>query len=56
MLLQNTFDGKSLVVKLNRCVSGKLSLPLKSDDFAIYDFEASAFADSANSLGYICLY
>ena len=56
MLLQNTFNGKSLVVKLNRCVSGKLSLPLKSDDFAIYDFEASAFADSANSLGYICLY
>ena len=56
MLLQNTFDGKSLVVKLNRCVSGKLSLPLKSDDFSIYDFEASAFADSANSLGYICLY
>ena len=56
MLLKNTFDGKSLVVKLNRCVSGKLSLPLKSDDFAIYDFEASAFADSANSLGYICLY
>lgn len=56
MLLQNIFDGKSLVVKLNRCVSGKLSLPLKSDDFAIYDFEASAFADAAGSLGYICLY
>lgn len=56
MLLQNTFDGKNLVVKLNRCVSGKLSLPLKSDDFAIYDFEASAFADAAGSLGYICLY
>jgi len=56
MLLQNSYDGKSLVVKLNRCVSGKLSLPLKSDDFAIYDFEASAFADAAGSLGYICLY
>lgn len=56
MLLQNGYDGKNLVVKLNRCVSGKLSLPLKSDDFAIYDFEASAFADAAGSLGYICLY
>ena len=56
MLLQNSYDGKSMVVKLNRCVSGKLSVPLKSDDFAIYDFEAEAFADSANSLGYICLF
>lgn len=56
MLLQNGYDGKNLVVKLNRCVSGKLSLPLKADDFAIYDFEAEAFADAAGNLGYICLY
>lgn len=56
MLLQNGYDGKNLVVKLNRCVSGKLSLPLKSDDFAVYDFEASAFANAAGELGYICLF
>jgi hypothetical protein len=56
LLLQNQFDGKSLVCKLNRCVSGKLSLPLKSDDFAVYDFEAAAFADGAGSLGYICMF
>lgn len=56
LLLQNGYDGKNLVVKLNRCVSGKLALPLKSDDFAIYDFEAEAFADAAGSLGYICLF
>lgn len=56
MLLQNGYDGKNLVCKLNRCVSGKLALPLKSDDFAIYDFEAQAFADAAGSLGYICLF
>lgn len=56
LLLQNGYDGKSLVCRLNRCVSGKLSLPLKSDDFAIYDFEAEAFADNAGNLGYICLY
>lgn len=55
MLLQNSYDGKSLVCKLNRCVSGKLNVPLKNDDFAMYDFEAEAFADSAGSLGYICL-
>ncbi len=56
LLLQNGYDGKNLVVKLNRCVSGKLSLPLKSDDFAVYDFEAEAFADAAGELGYICLF
>lgn len=56
LLLQNGYDGKNLVMKLNRAVSGKLGLPLKSDDFAIYDFEAQAFADAAGSLGYICLF
>lgn len=56
VLLQNSYGGQNLVVKLNRCVSGKLSVPLKNDDFALYDFEASAFADPAGSLGYICLF
>ena len=56
LLLQNGYDGKNLVCKLNRCVSGKLSLPLKSDDFAIYDFEAEAFAAANGELGYICLF
>lgn len=56
LLLQNGYDGKNLVMKLNRCVSGKLNIPLKNDDFALYDFEAEAFADAAGSLGYICLY
>lgn len=55
LLLQNSYDGKTLVCKLNRAVSGKLALPLKSDDFAIYDFEAEAFADAAGNIGYICL-
>lgn len=56
LLLQNGYDGKNLVCKLNRCVSGKLGLPLKSDDFAVYDFEAEAFANAAGVLGYICLF
>lgn len=56
VLLQNEYDGKKLVVKLNRCVSGKLNVPLKNDDFAISDFEAEAFADGAGSLGYICMF
>lgn len=56
LLLQNSYDGKNLVMKLNRCVSGKLNLPFKSDDFTMSDFEAEAFADAAGSLGYICLF
>ena len=56
ILLQNSYDGKSLVCKLNKAVSGKLSVPLKADDFAIYDFSAEAFANAAGSLGYICLF
>lgn len=56
LLLQNSYDGKTMVCKLNRCVSGQLSIPLKSDDFAIYDFGAEAFTDAADELGYICLF
>lgn len=55
LLLQTSYDGKTLVCKLNKAVSGKLNLPLKNEDFAIYDFEAEAFADAAGNLGYICL-
>lgn len=56
LLLQAGYDGKNLVMKLNRCVSGKLNLPFKNDDFAQYDFEADAFADAADEVGYICLF
>ena len=52
----NSYDGKTLAVKFNRMVSAKLALPLKNDDFAIYDFEAEAFADSAGNIGYACLF
>jgi hypothetical protein len=55
-LLQNEYAGKKLVCKLNRAVSGKLALPFKSDDFAISDFEAEAFADAAGNIGYLCMY
>lgn len=56
LMLQAGYDGKNLVMKLNRCVSSKLNLPLKNDDFAQYDFEADAFADAADQVGYICLF
>lgn len=55
-LLKTSFQGKNLVVKLNACVSGQLSLPMKNEDFTISDFNAQAFADPAGNIGYICLY
>lgn len=54
-LREQTPDGKTMTIKLNRASSGKLALPFKSDDFAVSDFEASAFADSAGNVGWICL-
>ncbi|MFA6015895.1 MAG: hypothetical protein WC742_12595 [Gallionellaceae bacterium] len=55
MLLQNGYDGKTLVCKFNKCISSQFQLPLKSDDFSISDFNAEAFADAAGNLGYVCI-
>lgn len=56
LMLKNSFDGKNLVMKLNRAVSSKVSLPFKSDDYAVYDLTAQAFADAAGQVGYLCLF
>lgn len=56
VLLQNKFDGKTLVCKLNRGVSSKLNLPFKSDDYAISDFDCQFFADAAGNVGYLCMF
>lgn len=51
--LDTAFGGKSLTLVLNSCVSTKLSLPFKNDDFMVPEFEFSAFADAAGNIGYI---
>lgn len=56
LILQQAFDGKKLVLKFNRCTSGKLTLPFKNEDFGIYDFEAMGYCDAAGNLGYISLF
>lgn len=56
MILQQKYDGKTFALKFNRAVSGKLSLPLKNEDFTLSDFEATAFTDAADNLGYACLF
>lgn len=56
VILQESFDGKKLVLKFNKCSSGKLALPFKNEDFSIYDFEAMAYTDASDNLGYISLF
>jgi hypothetical protein len=53
--LVSQYNGKQMIVTLNRCMSNKLTLPLKLEDFTIADFEFSAFADDSNEIGKISL-
>jgi hypothetical protein len=55
-VLYNQYAGKTLAMKLNNNVLGKLSLPFKNDDFTTHDLDAEAFADASGNLGYICQY
>lgn len=48
-----TFNSKRLTVTLNACMSSKLSLATKLEDFTIPAFDFAAFADAANNVGTI---
>jgi hypothetical protein len=50
-----TYQGKAATLVLNACVSSKLTLPFKNDDFSISEFDFSAFADASGNVGYIAL-
>ncbi len=57
--LKETFSyfgtSKDLLVKLNACVSPKLSLPFSNQKFAVAEFDFPAIADAANNIGTISL-
>ncbi|MFL9610182.1 hypothetical protein ACKF11_08875 [Methylobacillus sp. Pita2] len=53
--LMTRFKGKHLTLSLNSCTSNKFSLPFKSDDFFIPDFEFSAMANDAGEIGTLSL-
>lgn len=55
-IFYNQYAGKTLAMKLNSNVLGKLAVPFKSDDFTTNDLDAEAFADASGSVGYICQY
>lgn len=45
------YNGKQLTLKLNNCVSSKLSLPFKNEDFSVAEFDFMALADASNNVG-----
>ena len=40
-----------LALVLNACIASKLSLPTKTDDYEIQEFDFSAFADATGTIG-----
>lgn len=51
----STFNGKSLTLGLNACVSSKLSLPTKQDDWVINELDFQALADASGNVGTLSL-
>jgi hypothetical protein len=52
---QTTFRSKSLTLVLNACMSSKLSLPSKLEDFEIPSFDWQSFADDSGNIGKLYL-
>jgi hypothetical protein len=53
VVLNNTFRSKDLTVTLNSCMSSKLTIPTKLEDFTISEFDFEAMADNSNVIGTI---
>ncbi len=52
-VFNEVYNGNPFALQLNRCMSSKLSLPFKLEDFTLQQFEFSAFADDSNTIGII---
>lgn len=50
-----TFNGKTLTLVLNACMSAKLGLTTKLEDFVMPQFDFQAFADAAGNIGSLSL-
>lgn len=50
-----TFNSKSMTVTLNSCMSSKLQLATKLEDFTTPNFDFMAFADASNAIGTISM-
>ena len=50
-----TFNGQSMTLVLNQCMSSKMAIATKLEDFTIPEFDFEAFADSGNNIGSLSL-
>jgi hypothetical protein len=55
VVLNEVYLGKALTLELNQCISTKLSLDFKNEDWTIPEFDFGAFADSSNNVYTISL-
>jgi hypothetical protein len=49
-LFYTTFQGQAVTLKLNNCISSKLSFGTKLEDFAMPEFDFSCFADASGNV------
>jgi len=49
-LFYTTFQGQAISLKLNNCISSKLSFQTKLEDFTMPEFDFSCFADSSGNI------
>ncbi len=54
-VFEESFQGNMMTVTLNACMSSKLSLVTKLEDFTIPSFDFECFADASNNIGTISL-
>lgn len=45
------YNGHQMDLHLNNCVSSKLTLPFKNEDFSVQEFDFMALADASNNIG-----
>jgi hypothetical protein len=55
VLFNGTRNGKQMNISLNRCISSKLTLATKLEDFLIPEFDFSAMADDSGNVGMISI-
>lgn len=54
-IVSQNYGGKIWTLTLNSCMSPKLNLPTKIDDYVIAEFDFSAYADSSNNVGQLSI-
>lgn len=54
-IFTGVFDGVYITLILNKCISNKLTMPFKNEDFVVSEFDFEASTDDADQLGLLSL-